>query len=378
MAGIRSETAPGLSEDRAQELLEFDAAANAQLAAFIEEEVTTDEALDDFVDFLEERSDIVDAATITTGAASVRWETTDGILMAQHAGVERFEGQRSATDGVQEEERVSSAASDTNNNDEEEDEDDDHDENESSDEDNDNGGNISNDDNNTEEPGSAIVLGPFAWQFEPSDETNEIAQDLEDAGFSVTLKRNEQQADQNVSIEDFKDLDQHEAVAIATHGDGFADGSVIVLTGDTASQADLVANQSDLLAQRLVLSNGTFAVTSSFIREYNSDFDDSVIYIGSCRSTFSDDMANAFLEEGADAFVGYTDYVGSDFADVRGQRLFTELLAGRTTGNVTGIDVDRETDSDPALFDLIGARDATLPPDGDDDDGRNDESDVHV
>jgi hypothetical protein len=227
--------------------------------------VTADDALDQLVGFLEDRPDFVDTATITKGAASVLWESTDGILMAAHAGVLRPEGQRGATSPVGADGALGAAAAATDK---------------------------------AAEGDNAIVLGPFAWQFEPLDETDAIAQLLTDAGFSVTLKRNELQADQNVSIDDFRNFDDQEAVAIASHGDGYADGRVIVLTADAADALELVANQDDLLAQRLVLCNGAFCVTSSFVREYNPKLDDCIVYIGSCRSTFSDDMANAFLDGG--------------------------------------------------------------------------------
>jgi hypothetical protein len=73
------------------------------------------------------------------------------------------------------------------------------------------------------------------------------------------------------------------------------------------------------------------------------------------------------------------DYVGFEFAFVRGVRTFTELLAGRTTGNITGIDVDQETDLDPALFDLVGSTDVTLQlPGKKDDDHRDDGKPHHV
>lgn len=211
---------------------------------------------------------------------------------------------------------------------------------------------------------NALVLAPYAWQFEPFDESNEVAQDLRDAGFDVVEKRNVNNGDQNISVSDFKNLDQYDAIAITTHGDNF-DGTnfgtgndVVIYTGQEASIFNFLPNIFDLLTGRLVLgSSNTYVITPSFITKYTEDMPDSIVYVGSCRSTFTNSLANAFLSEGADAFIGYSDYVGSAFANVRGQRVFDTLLAGGTTGDIPGINVDVEP---TARFELIGSNTATI------------------
>jgi len=207
----------------------------------------------------------------------------------------------------------------------------------------------------------ALVLAPYAFQFEPFDEANEIAQKLRDADFSVVEKANT-----NVTVEDFKNLQQYKAIAITSHGDNF-DGKkfgngneIVLLTGQKANLLNKLFNIADLLTKRLVLARNTYAVTSSFISKYTDKMPDSIIYIGSCRSTYTNNLANGFLYDGAKAFIGYSDYVGSDFANPRGQLVFDTLLQGKTTGDITGINSDRETDEDPALFQLIGSNKATL------------------
>jgi hypothetical protein len=199
----------------------------------------------------------------------------------------------------------------------------------------------------------ALVLSPYAWDFEPNDESNEIAQKLRDEGFDVVDKYNTVESDQNITVDDFKNLDEYDAIA---SGD-----DVVILTGQEATILNKVSNLFDLLSGRLVLGGGnTYAITPSFITQYTEDMPDSVVYVSSCRSTFTDSLANAFIGEGASAFIGYSDYVDTTFAEPRGQLVFDTLLDGKTTGDIPGINVDVETDSDPASFDLIGLEDATI------------------
>jgi hypothetical protein len=60
-------------------------------------------------------------------------------------------------------------------------------------------------------------------------------------------------------------------------------------------------------------------------------------------------MANAFLNQGAVSYVGYTDYVASSFAEPRGISTFNHLADNQTVGTYPAIG-DVETDSDPAAF----------------------------
>jgi hypothetical protein len=207
----------------------------------------------------------------------------------------------------------------------------------------------------------ALVLAPYAFQFEPFDEANEIAQKLRDADFSVVEKANT-----NVSVQDFKNLQQYKAIAISSHGDNFdgknfGNGNEIVLfTGQKANLLNKLFNIADLLTKRLVLAGDTYAVTSSFISKYTDKMPDSIVYISSCRSTRTKSLANAFLYDGAKAFIGFSDYVNPEFAFPRGQLVFDTLLQGKMTGDIPGINSDQETDTDPALFQLIGSNKAIL------------------
>jgi len=219
----------------------------------------------------------------------------------------------------------------------------------------------------------ALILDPFRQQFEPFGDTGDEANNIEDtlnaAGFIVTRKTNS-----NVTIEDFKNLDQYGVIAIVSHGarvewltgnviydhPNFSNpdrsrGQVVVLTGVIATPTNLIKYRSDINQGRLVqveLGDQKYlAITPSFITQYTQSLPNSLIYVGACDSTYNNTLAGAFINKGAGAFVGYSRVVASAFADPHGRAMFNSLVADRTTSEITGIDVNR----DPvlgALFDL--------------------------
>ncbi len=215
--------------------------------------------------------------------------------------------------------------------------------------------------------GEAIVIAPFKYDFEPTDESNEIADMLSDHGMDVTTVYNTSSAVETVSISSFKNLGQYEAVIITSHGDTAMVNnreSVIICTNDRMTTAgELISNFTDLATGRSMLINNAFAITPSFISYYSGSFDDSIIYVGSCRSTYNSTMANAFINAGAGAYIGYDNYVGYTFAYNHGKDAFVELVDGDT---VSELDDLGDTDSAPdyAVFEYIGDEDATLPIDG--------------
>ena len=108
-----------------------------------------------------------------------------------------------------------------------------------------------------------VVLAPFYWQFEGQwngDESDDVAALLRANGFVVTERRNANNGDQSISIDDFKSLSDSGAIVVTSHGDNFYDGlatlwighfgesipfwvsdnasQVIVLTGVRATEAN--------------------------------------------------------------------------------------------------------------------------------------------
>jgi len=285
---------------------------------------TEAQTLDVIVAALNVRPDVIDPASISKGSRSVAYKSREGVLSTVSLDQAQTTSQRNGGgDNAQGAAAPQAMAAD----------------------------------NATDDCGDAIILAPYAYQFEPYDEGDNLTTTLTNAGYDVTLKRNGAAADQNVLVEDFKNLGQYDTVIVSAHGDSSFLHGVIILTGQTFVGADALAPYAaDLISGRLSLSgnldSGTLAITPSFVSYYGGSFDDSVVYVGACRSAWDSSMANAFTGAGAAAYIGYTDYVGSDFAYNRALSMYNTLLAetDNTVANIPGINVDVETDSDPALF----------------------------
>lgn len=173
-------------------------------------------------------------------------------------------------------------------------------------------------------------------------------------------------------------MPQYGIVAITTHGDtyykgllslwqekwgwNFWFGQVVFLTGQTATAANKVAYEKDLKKGRLTItsnaSGGYYAILPSFIRCYAvTNYPDSLVYIGACRSTYNDSMANAFLDSGAKTYLGYSEYVNSAFAGTVGIDFFQRFIEDPAITNTGDAFIPGQNDggSPPAYFELRGS-----------------------
>jgi len=230
----------------------------------------------------------------------------------------------------------------------------------------------------------ALVIAPYFTFFEGGggDESNDIAQALQNAGFTVTFH-----ADAAVTLADFKDWSPYGVVAWSSHGDNFYNGlwnlwqnqfgesipwlgeifSVpVVLTGITVNDANRAQFESDLVSQRAVLvpmdnqGNAILAITPAFFQTYAGKLPDALVYASSCRSAYNSALGNALLSAGAKTYLGYTDYVSPTFANATGIATFNQLLQGKTTGEVVQVNTTDPYDSHHAKYVRYGATNLTL------------------
>ena len=194
------------------------------------------------------------------------------------------------------------------------------------------------------------------------------------------------QSDVNV----FKTLSNYGAVIISAHG-GTAkatDGSIkeFFLTGEKYDPKNFQQHEVDLRRHRLMHASidGTsyYGVLPDFIKEYNKDFPNSIIYVSSCRSARNKTMSKAFLDAGAKTYFGYTENVDANYATIRGTQLFKDLtkiddFTGlvKTTGEAynclfcSNIDLDLISGIKllfgikPASFAIVGDDNTVLPND---------------
>jgi hypothetical protein len=228
----------------------------------------------------------------------------------------------------------------------------------------------------------AIVFAAFLSDFGVNDDTPVIQQILRDSKcpkFDVTYLTNSQ-----VTVDSFKTLHQYGTIAISSHGDTYYNGilslwfdkwkwtvpgsQVVVLTRQQATTTNRKTYETDLLQGRLAFhttSTGNyFAVLPSFIRYYNaSGFQESLVYMSSCRSTLNDSMAKAFLDLGAKTYLGYSEYVNPAFAKNVGSEFFTRFVtdpAITTTGQAFKPG-QKDGSTPPAFFQMRGSNDLKLP-----------------
>jgi hypothetical protein len=226
----------------------------------------------------------------------------------------------------------------------------------------------------------AIVLSPFLFQFGATDEGAAITQLLNDSTcpkYDVATLTNTA-----VTVNVVKTLNQYGIVAMSTHGDSFYNGilsfwtdqfgwnflgaQVVFLTGQEATTANKAQNEIDLKKGRLAITNngaGYYAILPSFIQYYSGGgYPNSLVYIGACRSTFNNSMANAFLGKGAKTYLGFSEYVDSGFAGTTAIDFFTKFIGEptMTTGDsfTPGLS---DTSSPPAFFQMRGSTTLTKP-----------------
>lgn len=258
---------------------------------------------------------------------------------------------------------------------------------------------------------SAILLSPFYWQFRGYDDYWGAGKRLRESTcpkFDLTQKFNLKRAAQNISPEDFKTLSNYGVVIISSHGDNWYNGlftwwddyfgatcandpkkcnwladqlsTVVILTGYKATEANKTTYENDLQQHRLVMTlDGGLGITPSFITHYNGTFpDNALVWLGSCRSTYTTAMANAFTGKGAGTVVGFTDYVSSAYCRDIGLDFFgpdsgllkltpsatsvstAKAAAIASRGANDGVAAYDNNNDDPAEFTLHGSSDTNL------------------
>jgi len=227
-------------------------------------------------------------------------------------------------------------------------------------------------DDDTEKVGSkkAAIISPFFY----TDEADDIEALLEDSlcpEYEV-----ETFVDPNGTVDVFKSLHKYGIIVITSHGDtyyngllslwqdkfgwNFIGGQVIILTNSFLTNGNKANYESDLKLGRLcVLANGRLAILPSFITYYNANFPKSLVYVGSCRSTYNSSMSDAFLNSGARTYYGFTEYVLSSFCNTVGKQLFIDLVTNEeTTGEA--FTPGQNDGSIPAYFTMHGSNNLSI------------------
>lgn len=151
--------------------------------------------------------------------------------------------------------------------------------------------------------------------------------------FNLTYLRNK-----SCDTKSLQNITKYGIVIFDTHGAG---GDLILTREEVGLFADLIGdyvyNLFSSNYKLVTMTSGTYyAITSKFIKnKINGTFPNSVIFNGSCESSQTDLLANAFIGRGAKTYLGFTNIVMTDTCIDKADQFFTNLTGNdlKTTGN---------------------------------------------
>jgi len=186
------------------------------------------------------------------------------------------------------------------------------------------------------------VISPFTNKLASSTVYDAVYDSFVQADYPFEVERIKDSA---ANVNFFKGLKNYGVVVLDTHGDTFYDEKVLqalhtkygidfqyagpqvmFLTGERATNVNKQQHEMDLKKGRLAIISGYYAVTPSFITRYNDLMPETVVFNGSCRSLYNNSMADAFINNGAQTYYGYTNYVTLNYDKKIVQHVFNSLL----------------------------------------------------
>ncbi|MGN7762458.1 S-layer homology domain-containing protein [Paenibacillus sp. 22594] len=186
------------------------------------------------------------------------------------------------------------------------------------------------------------VISPFSSKLSSSNVYDAVYNNFVQSNYPFLAERVKDTA---ADVNFFKGLNQYGVIVLDTHGDTFYDENVLqklhkkygmdfkyagpqvmFLTGEKATAESKKAYEMDLKKGRLAIISGYYAITPSFITRYNDMLPDTIVFNGSCRSLYNNSMADAFINNGAGTYYGYTDYVKLAYDQAIIQSVFTALV----------------------------------------------------
>lgn len=193
-------------------------------------------------------------------------------------------------------------------------------------------------------PHNALLIAAGGTQFDPSDEAKSSSAPFAAAGWSI--------ATGSESTTDFTNLSSYGAIVVTAHGDVIPGiGPVIDARGIPNNTASLL----DLLNHRTILENSAdIAITPNFIVHYAGRMPGTVVYVGGCSSMADASLANAFLHQGASAFIGYSGPVSNTFAFEHGMTVIRTLLSKHRNRVADIPKINKATDSTGAKLQAMG------------------------
>jgi hypothetical protein len=162
---------------------------------------------------------------------------------------------------------------------------------------------------------------------------------LEEAGFNVDVYKGEE-----ITVDFYRTLPTkgYKLILIRTHSTNILNekipgGPVFLFTSELYDKNKYVKEQlANRIGRARVLYDDNaplyFAIVSGFVRQdMTGRFDDTLIILGGCQSLATSDLAQAFIDRGAAAVVGWNEWVDLSHND----KAILHLLRGLTTEKLT-------------------------------------------
>jgi hypothetical protein len=152
--------------------------------------------------------------------------------------------------------------------------------------------------------------------------------------------------DDAVTLDKLRGMTKAGVIVLTTHGTTFdetyagtpvLDVHEFLATGEVVTPEAREKWELNLKTHRMAIGPAgadgkqRFLVSAKYIRSLGR-FPGSLVYAGACRSYYLGELAAAFIEGGAAAYLGYTDMVKKSFAYSTGKALFQCLLTGQHAG----------------------------------------------
>ncbi len=189
------------------------------------------------------------------------------------------------------------------------------------------------------EPRKAALVDQIALTNPNPEFTEQVLGYLGEAGFSTDVYEGEE-----ITVEFYRTLPTkgYKLVLIRTHSTNILNknipgGPVFLFTSELYSKKRYVKEQLTNHIGRVELlydpdSPPYFAIVSGFVRhDMVGRFDETLIIIGGCQSLGTPDLAQAFIDRGAAAVVGWNEWVDLSHND----QALLHLLRGLTVEKLT-------------------------------------------
>jgi hypothetical protein len=180
----------------------------------------------------------------------------------------------------------------------------------------------------------AVIVDQLSSVRENEAFVANVTEELEEYGFQVDLYQGD-----NVKVDLYGDLATHGYIFRAHSGllaeNGVTQDRTVLFTNEGYSQ---LSHYDDQLHDRLVMARVgegypmVFGIPPKFISEsMQGKFDDAVVIMMGCSGLFERDLAQAFVDKGASAYIAWNGTVELNYVDEATPYLVEQLCSGNIT-----------------------------------------------